>query len=74
MTGPIWITGCWVAFATPAHADTAPAPPSAPEAQGVQDIVVTAQRRTERLKEVAISAVVSSGDAPLSGDAQRERR
>jgi len=64
MKRAIWITGCCVALATPVHADTTPLPEE--RAQGVQDIVVTAQRRSERLKDVAISAVVSSGDALAS--------
>ena len=51
-------------FATPAHAQDAPAP-AAPEAQddsGTGDIVVTARRRSETLLNVPIAVTALSGD------------
>ncbi|GGA48351.1 TonB-dependent receptor [Sphingomonas psychrolutea] len=55
-----------VVFATPALAQTAPAetPPSAPaaEGKGLDDIVVTAQRRSENLQNVPLSVTAIRGD------------
>ena len=47
-----------------AHAQTSPAPASAPEAEqtGIADIVVTANRRSERLQDVGASISAISGD------------
>ena len=50
-------------FAAPAHAQTAdaPTPAAAPEGDGLGEIVVTAERRSENLQKVPISVAAVSG-------------
>ena len=54
--------------ATPTYAQTAPEPapqaePAAPEDAAPGDIIVTAQKRSERLQDVPVAVTVVSGDA-----------
>ena len=49
------------AVETPSGSTTPPAPAAQASEDGLQDIVVTAQKRTERLQQVPISATVLSG-------------
>ncbi|WP_287459574.1 TonB-dependent receptor, partial [Sphingomonas sp.] len=50
-------------FAAPAHAQTAdaPTPAAAPEGDGLGEIVVTAERRSENLQKVPVSVAAVSG-------------
>lgn len=47
--------------AAPSFAQTAPAPAASEDAPG--DIIVTAQKRSERLQDVPLAVTVVSGDA-----------
>jgi outer membrane receptor protein involved in Fe transport len=51
----------------------ADAPAAAPAAE-LEEIVITAQKRTERLQDVAVSAVVLSTEHPGKFECQRRLR
>ncbi|WP_157218136.1 TonB-dependent receptor [Flavisphingomonas formosensis] len=55
----------WLAVSAPAHAQTAAAatPPNVRETQGIQEIIVTAQRRQERNQDVPISITAFSAES-----------
>lgn len=55
---PLLASAALIALATPAFAQTAPAEPEA----GLDDIVVTAERREERLQDTPLSVGVATGD------------
>jgi iron complex outermembrane receptor protein len=57
------LLGLMAACAAPALAQDAPAATAPAPEQGLQDIVVTAQRRTESAQKAALSIVAVSGDA-----------
>ncbi|KZE17813.1 MULTISPECIES: TonB-dependent receptor [Sphingomonas] len=64
---PLLVSAAFVALATPAFAQTADAPTDATSATpgedaGLGDIVVTAERREERLQNTPLSVGVASGD------------
>ncbi len=52
-----------VFFAVPATAQEGPQPNQVKDATGIQDIVVTAQRRDENLQKAALAVSVIGGDA-----------
>lgn len=52
----------WVMTNAPAHAQSASAGPGADAGTAIQEIVVTAQRRSENLQDVPVSMAVLSGD------------
>lgn len=52
-----------VVFAAPAMAQQADQPNATTDGQGIQDIVVTAQRRDENLQKAALAVSVIGGDA-----------
>lgn len=57
-----WLaTSCLVAAGAPAFAQTAQTPPTSPTG-GVGEVVVTAQRRSERLQDVPIAVSVVTAD------------
>ncbi|CCC05744.1 unnamed protein product [Sordaria macrospora k-hell] len=55
---PLLASAALIALATPAFAQTEPAEPEA----GLDDIVVTAERREERLQDTPLSVGVATGD------------
>ena len=61
----LMVTASVLAFATPAFAQTAttPAPAPAEDSGGIEDIIVTAQRRAENIQDVslAIQAITAEG-------------
>ena len=62
---PLLVSAAFVAFATPAFAQTTPpadATVAPGEDAGLGDIVVTAERREERLQNVPVSVGVATGD------------
>ena len=67
MKTSVWLAGCALplfALASPVIAQEAPAPTATEVAPaGLDDIVVTAQRRSENLQRAAIAVTAISGDA-----------
>ena len=61
---PLLAGAAMIAIASPAFAQTAatPAPVAAGEDAGLDEIVVTAERREERLQDTPLSVGVASGD------------
>ncbi len=71
MTKAFYLSGAaLLAFASPAFAQTAPAPAAPAAASDAEaapgDIIVTAQKRSERLQDVPVAVSVISGDALAS--------
>lgn len=62
MTKAFYLSGAaLLAFASPAFAQTAPAPATAPETAASGDVIVTAQKREENLQRVPAAISVVSG-------------